>query len=114
MVEAVLEAVSEGQLMKLFINLHHIPLTIDTVLLSGAVTRVQNCVISGGKIAQKQAVLLAVAESQDLALNTLRLWDGNGNVSLISADISARAAVKLNTFQDFNISTAQPDHAGKL
>lgn len=68
-------------------------------------TRVQDCKIIGGLGAQKQAILAAVVESQDLALNTLRL--GHGNIGLISADIMAAAAVKLNTFSVRAPTTAQ-------
>ena len=96
MVDAVLEAVSEGKCRRFNINLFQVPDTIDAALLSRAVTRVHDCQVYGGLAAQKQAILAAVVESQDLALNTLRM--GHGNIGLISADIMAAAAVKLNTF----------------
>ena len=104
MVDAVLGAVSEGQLSRFFIHLSRVPATTDTALLSRAVTRVRDCDIIGGGSAQNQAILAAVVESTDLALNTLRVL---GNTTQVSEDILAGAAVRLNTFCVTEITTAQ-------
>ena len=96
MAEAVFRAFIEGQVRRSYINLTQIPNTIDTTLLSQAVTRVASCQIIGGKAAQLQAILTAVLQSEDLALKSLNM--STGQLAQVSADLVTGAAVKLNSF----------------
>ena len=96
MAEAVLRAFIEGQVRRSYINLTQIPNTIDTTLLSQAVTRVARCDLIGGKAAKLQAILTAVLQSEDLALK--RLQPSHGQLAQVSVDLVAGAAMKLNSF----------------
>ena len=91
MVESILETV--GRKSQVDICLSRIPGTIEAVLLSQAVSKVEKCRIWCGKAGQLEAILSALSEGQDITLKSLSFY--GMVVARVSPDILGRAAVKL-------------------
>ena len=94
---ALLEAVEEGitvQLKKLDLDLIS---SIESILISRAVLKVQEVEITGGQSAQLQAILTGIQASTNTGLKSLDL--GSASLTQVSPDILAGAAVKLEIFR---------------
>ena len=111
MVESVLGTVGRKcQVEELHLFSFVIPRTTSVALLSQAATNVRMCEIWDGQPGQVEAILTAVSEAPDIALETLHIQRRKVEAQ-ISPDILASAAVKLRSLE---VDRPNSDQAGAI